>query len=367
VRRAGSAGGIQSLVVGCLSALASPVAVPSARANGNADSAASQPAPLKLLDETTAIDYQRAHEDEQIQAWRKRVPEVERVRIKSSADGKQQRALWYDSGSKRARPLLVVLHSWSADYEQNLGIPFARFAIENDWVFIHPDFRGPNLRPEATASDVAAQDIVDAVAFVRGRAAVDANRIYLVGYSGGAMTALVMAGRHPELWAGVVAWAPVYDVADWYHHSHGENRHYKGEIAASCGGVPKRNSKAEAECRDRSPAARLERAAGRVPILIAHGLADKTVPPSHTLRAFDALAAPQDRFADDQRRFIDAHGKLPPDLERRGAGPHPLFASAGLPVRFERRSEAVTLVLFEGEHDLAYNASVHWLNAQRRR
>jgi pimeloyl-ACP methyl ester carboxylesterase len=328
-----------------------------------------QPAPpLELLDETTAIDYQRAHPDEQIQAWRKRVPRIDEVKIRSTADGKRQRAMWYDSGSKNARPLLVVLHSWSADFEQNLGIPFAEFAIENDWVFIHPDFRGPNLRPEATGSDLAVQDVVDAVGFARSRASVDAKRVYLVGYSGGAMHALVMAGRQPELWAGVVAWGPVFDVVDWYHHRHGkDHHHYKGEIAASCGGAPKPNTRAESECRDRSPAAHLERAAGKVPILIAHGLNDRTVPPSHGLRAFDALAVPEHRFSDSQRRFVDANGKLPPELERQSPGPHPLFEAAGLRVRYERQSQAATLILFEGDHDLAYNPSVHWLNAQRRR
>jgi predicted esterase len=352
---------------GIVAMLVWQVQAPLAGADTPAERAGSQPAPLKLVDETTAIDYQRVHPDEQIRGWRKRVPEIDEVTIRSSVDGKRQRALWYDSGSKSGRPLLVVLHSWSADYEQNLSIPFARLAIENDWVFIHPDFRGPNLRPEATASDLAAQDVADAVAFARSRAAIDAQRIYAVGYSGGAMTALVMAGRRPDLWAGVVAWGTVYDVADWYHHRHGENQHYKRQIAASCGGVPKPNSKAEAECRDRSPAAHLKRATGQVPILIAHGLADKTVPPSHALRAFDALAAPGDRFTADQRRFIDSTGKLPPDLERHRPGPHPLFAAAGLPVRFERQSQTATLILFEGDHDLAYNASVHWLSAQRRR
>ncbi|MCZ7685347.1 MAG: hypothetical protein M5U28_43830 [Sandaracinaceae bacterium] len=60
----------------------------------------------------------------------------------SSLDGAPQRAAFYDSGSEREKPLLVVLHSWSATYLQNIAIPYARFAIENDWVFVHPDFRG---------------------------------------------------------------------------------------------------------------------------------------------------------------------------------------------------------------------------------
>jgi pimeloyl-ACP methyl ester carboxylesterase len=329
--------------------------------------AGSQDAPLDLLDETTAIAYQRRHGASDPRAWRQRAPKVSDVRIRSSADGKRQRALWYDSGASERRPLLVVLHSWSANYRQNLSIPFARFAVDNDWVFIAPDFRGPNLRPEATASDAAVQDVVDAVAFARDRAAVDDERVYLVGYSGGAMKALVMAGRHPELWAGVVAWGAVYDIADWYHHDHGKDRHYWNEITASCGGVPRPGSKAEAECRARSPSSHLEGAAGRVPILIAHGIRDKTVPPSHAMRAFDALADPQDRFSDEQRRAIDDTAKLPPDLATQAPGPHPSFAAAGLPVRFERRSREATLILYDGPHDLAYNPTLEWLSRQRAR
>jgi hypothetical protein len=180
------------------------------------------------------------------------------------------------------------------------------------------------------------------------------------------MKALVMAGRHPEIWAGVVAWGTVYDVADWYHHDHGKNRHYWRDISASCGGVPRPGSKAEAECRARSPAAQLGAAAGRIPILIAHGLGDRTVPPSHALRAFDALAAPEDRFTDAQRSFVDDRGKLPPELAEQAPASHPLFTGAGLPVRFERKSREATLVLYDGQHDLAYNPTLRWLSAQRR-
>jgi dipeptidyl aminopeptidase/acylaminoacyl peptidase len=346
-------------------ARAGDAGTPSAASNQGA--ASNQDPSVKLLDETTAAAYQRNHGEDKLRAWRRQVPKVSAVTIRSSADGKQQHALWYDSGASQRRPLLVVLHSWSADYRQNLAIPFARFAIDNDWVFIHPDFRGPNMKPEAAASDVAVQDVLDAVAFARDRTAVDEERIYLVGYSGGAMKALVMAGRHPELWAAVAAWGAVYDMADWYPRHQGKNRHYQGEIAASCGGVPRPGSQAEAECRARSPASQLTAAAGRVSILIAHGLGDKTVPPSHALRAFDAVAAPQDRFTDEQRRFIDERGALPPDLERLAPSSHPLFSAAGLPVRLERRSREVTLVLYDGQHDLAYNPTLRWLSAQRRR
>ena len=162
---------------------------------------------IELVPHTSASRYERRYQNRALAAWRARVPGIKVIDIPSSVDGKKQRAIWYASGSDKKKPLLIALHSWSADYEQNLNIPFAEFAVENDWAFVHPDFRGPNLRPEATASDLAVSDVIDAVTYARKRAEIDADRIYLVGYSGGAMKALVLAGRFPELWAGVAAFS----------------------------------------------------------------------------------------------------------------------------------------------------------------
>jgi dipeptidyl aminopeptidase/acylaminoacyl peptidase len=351
---------------------AAPARAP-ASASASASAPRTEPAAdddVKLVDHTTAIAYQKKFPDDDIDAWHKRVPQVEVVEIPSSLDGKKQRVIWYHPGGSRERPLLVALHSWSADYEQNLDIPFAELAIKNEWGFLHPDFRGPNLRPEATASDLAVQDVLDAVDFARKRAAVDASRIYLVGYSGGAMKALVLAGKHPDRWAGVVAWGGIYDIADWYRHR-GMEKHYRGEIAASCGGAPRPGSPAEAECRERSPVTYLPQATGRVSVLIAHGLRDTTVPLRHALRTYEALAAPQDRFTDRQRAFIDRYGRVPREL-RAGAIPSDPaigrdFDRGGVPIRLERRSQAVTLLLYEGGHDMVYNASFRWLSQQRRR
>ena len=52
--------------------------------------------------------------------------------------------------TKQAVPLLVALHTWSGDYKQRASIPYAQWCIEKGWAFVHPQFRGPNRRPEAT-------------------------------------------------------------------------------------------------------------------------------------------------------------------------------------------------------------------------
>jgi predicted esterase len=322
-------------------------------------------AELQLLEHTTASQYEHSHRDDDINAWRTRVPRIQVVRIRSSADGAPQRAVWYDSGSAARKPLLVVLHSWSADYEQNINIPFAEFAINNDWALVHPDFRGPNRRPQATASQLAIQDVIDAVTFARQRAAIDGARIYLVGYSGGAMKALVLAGRYPDLWAGVAAFSGIYDIADWYRYNRGRNARYRKEIAASCGGPPSPGSAAEADCRARSPLSHLEQAAGRVPILIAHGLRDDTVPPRHAIDAYNVLASAGDRFDDAQRAAVDA-GQIPGGVRAQGASTEPLFKRAGVPLRLERSSREVTLVLYQGAHDMIYNVALDWFARHHR-
>ena len=82
-----------------------------------------------------------------------------------------------------------------------------------------PNFRGRNRRPEATGSELAVEDIVSAVDYGKRTTRIDENRIYLVGTSGGGYSCLLMAGRHPRLWAGVSAWVPIYDLEAWYYET----------------------------------------------------------------------------------------------------------------------------------------------------
>lgn len=321
--------------------------------------------PYRPVEAERASSYEPTLPEPEQEAWRVLAPEVREVAIESSADGREQPLLFYDSGTQREKPLLVVLHSWSSTHWQSLNVPYARFAEQNDWVFVQPEFRGTNEKPEATASDLAVQDVVDAVAYAKSHARIDDARVYVTGYSGGGMMALVMAGRHPELWAGVVAWSPVVDLVDWYAHNR-ERGHarYAREIAASCGGAPRPRTPAREECRKRSPLAVLEEARGApFPIFIGHGIDDETVAPSHALWAYNLLADEQERFSQADIRFIASRHALPRRL--RTATQEAARAEVDA-LHYMQSSANVRLALFEGGHDIHYNAGLRWLSEARR-
>ena len=303
---------------------------------------------------------------QELSAWRARLPRIEQVDIPSTADGTRQQALFHDPGRDAPRPLLVVLHSWSEGYLQNIGIPYGIFAERNGWVMIAPDHRGPYRRPEATASELAQQDVLDAIAYAKQRARVDPARVYLVGYSGSAMTSLVLAAKHPEAFGGVVAWVPVYDLVAWYEHLQERTpaSHYARDVAASCGGPPVRGSRAAEECRRRSPVAHLASARGRVNVFVGAGIWDHLVPPDHALRAFNDLASPADRIGEEDLAHLARTRRVLAHLAGSGGGP--LFEQAGAEGLLERTSGRATVVLFRGGHDLVYNAGLAWLAGQRR-
>ncbi|MDQ3630953.1 MAG: alpha/beta fold hydrolase, partial [Actinomycetota bacterium] len=296
--------------------------------------------------------------------WKREVPRVEDVRVRSSRDGSRQRALWVPPprGAGGDRPLLVVLHSWSTPYTQHLGIPYADWARRNGWAMIAPNFRGINTTAQAAGSELAVQDVVDAIDYAGDRGRVDERRVYVVGFSGGGMMSLLVAGRHPDRIAGAAAWVPVHDLSDWHRYNAEQDprRDYADHIEAACGGDPARSPDARRECNRRSPRTYLDAARrARVPVYIGHGLDDTLVRPSHALRAFNQLANEDDRIGRRSLRRVK-NNALPDHL--RGARDAPThFGRQDPDVLFSRRSGSTTLAIFEGEHDLVFNPALRWM------
>ena len=356
-----------------------PASEPSAQSSSEAAASVAKPAG-EQLPTTPELEHPSEHlrvtqfpgglAAAELSRWRDEVPEVEDIEIPSSADDSSQAALFYDSGSEQDKPLLLVLHSWSTDYLQNIDIPLAQFAVANDWVFMHPNFRGQNDgNPDSTASDLAISDMEDALEYARENARIDSARIYLLGYSGGAMNALHLASRHPDVFAGVSAWVPVYDLVTWHQWNKERGEKYAGEIEQACGGEPSEGSEAREECAKRSPSTHVPDVAGQIRILIAHGIGDTTVPPEQALRAFNDLANEGDRISEEQIDQLMSTREVPKALRERSGqngDAFPAFAEADAKVLLHLESGPAELVLFEGEHDMLYRPGLEWLARQRR-
>ena len=64
----------------------------------------------------------------------------EKIAVLLSVDKKPQEAWFFKSKSKKARPLIVSLHTWSGDYNQE--DPLVQQCINWDYNYIHPERRG---------------------------------------------------------------------------------------------------------------------------------------------------------------------------------------------------------------------------------
>ena len=163
----------------------------------------------------------------QLEGWPK---ECKEVAITSTLDGEKQSSIFYTSTGEN-RPLIVSLHTWSANYKQNDGL--VTKCIAKDYNYIHPDFRGPNNTYKACGSKYVIQDIEDAIAFAIENGKVDTNNIHVVGTSGGGHATLLtyMNTNHPV--KTFSAWVPISDLKKWYYESEGRGVKYSFDIASA--------------------------------------------------------------------------------------------------------------------------------------
>ncbi len=287
------------------------------------------------------------------------------IQYRSSADGTAQPAMFYAPKSDQAVPLLVTLHTWSGDYKQDDHEECLQWCIAKEWAYIHPNFRGPNRNPSATGSDLVIQDIIDAVTFATQQANVDRSRVYLVGTSGGGYTALLMAGRRPDFWAGVSAWVPIVDLVSWYHENKADGDKHWREIADSCGGPPGASKEVDQQYSQRSPITWLKNARS-VNVDINAGIRDGhegSVPVSHSLRAFNKIANQPDRLTEEEIAYFVRKAQVPSHLVQDNSDP----SYGNKQPLFRRQSQNVRVTLFDGAHELIPQAAMHWLQQQRRR
>lgn len=280
-------------------------------------------------------------------------------------DNSEQPALFWkpenDSGEKA--PLLVALHTWSSNYRQAGGeTKYAEWCLQNGWIFIHPNFRGPNKSPEAMGSDLMIADIEAAVEWAKKNASVDESRIYAIGVSGGGHATQLIAGRLPGIWAGISSWCGISDIAAWHAETSGAGRDkYAKDIEKSLGGPPTAGSPEEKDAVHRSPLTWLENASS-VPLDINHGLEDGrtgSVPFTHSLHAWNAVVPEKRRLTG---KFIEEFYQT-----RKATGETEIkdeLYGNRQPV-FRRTHENTRVTIFDGGHEIIHLAALNWLAAQR--
>ena len=304
-------------------------------------------------------------------------PEWQRmlVRIPSTLDGSAQPSFVYfpEQAKTEKVPLLVALHSWSFGCENlSPGTWALAEAKKRGWAMLYPHFRGPNNTPQGCGSDLAVQDIADGVAYVKAHGKIDEDRVYLLGGSGGGHMALQMAGRHPEIWAGVYAACPITDVGRWHDQSKDPSLnlwpHYGDMLEKVCGGT---YAEKKADYDRRSPVTWLANAKG-VPIEIITGIHDGhrlpkgggSVPCGHAVRGFNCLAAEADRIPEAVIAEMEKTEKVPAAYAFRGSDPY--FPAPAREIYLRRVSGNARLTLFNAGHAGNYGAGIAWFERQRR-
>lgn len=283
----------------------------------------------------------------------------QKIWVESSLDGSLQPSyLMLPEPLSEPAPLLVSLHTWSFDLEQRHE-PLEAAALARGWIYLYPNFRGPNNRPEAGGSALAQQDILDAVDWVTAHCPVDRQRVYLTGDSGGGHMTLLMAGRHPHRWAAASAWVPISDLRDW-EATHRDGAYGK-MVRQCCGGAPGSSDAADRAYTDRSPLTWLANAAG-IPIDIGAGIHDGhtgSVPIRHSLRAFNVLAKANGGEPVSEAEIAilsQPDGRLPnplpSDLEE-----DPVL---GFDIYLRRTAGPARVTIYEAGHEGSVAATIAW-------
>ncbi|MEW4564477.1 prolyl oligopeptidase family serine peptidase [Bremerella sp. JC770] len=265
------------------------------------------------------------------------------------------------------RPVLVFLHSWSSNYHLHKS-DWLRATLSRGWIFVEPNFRGPNDNPEACGSTAARADVLDSVDFAIKHLNADTHRIYLAGASGGGHMTMLMAARHPERFSAASAWVGISDLEQWYqHHSPGGvPEKYAKKIAKCCGGAPGASKLVDQQYYQRSPIHWITNV-GDLPLDIAAGVRDGqsgSVPFQHSVRLYNKIAQSHNDplVSEAEMRQLWENGELAKPQAQDTA----VDATYGREIKLRRKTDNARLTIFEGGHEGLAEAACAWLEDKHR-
>jgi hypothetical protein len=140
--------------------------------------------------------------------------QFDKVEIISSKDKSNQPSIYRKTSSTISKPLLVYLHSWTADYRQIDEM--ALKAKELDWNYIAPNFRGPGWEPKSCGSDYVISDIDDAIDYMIKNANVDKKEVHIYGRSAGGHAVMLCYMRLKYPAKTFSSWAGISNFVDWH-------------------------------------------------------------------------------------------------------------------------------------------------------
>ena len=299
-----------------------------------------------------------------------RLPALKTLTVTSTVDGSPQSCLLWTPATAKTKetPLFVFLHSWSGDYRQD-NAKWHRQAVKRGWIYVHPNFRGRNDHPEACGSQLARQDVIDAMDHVAARFSVDARRVYLAGSSGGGHMTMLMSAYHPRRFSAASAWVGISDLQAWYRFhvdDQGRRGRYAQMIVDSCGGPPGISQQIDRQYHERSPRHHLHQA-GDLHLDLNAGVNDGhtgSVPVWHTLTAFNVVAAAggHPTVSAEEIRQLSVNRRLtrPTALDR---APDPSY---GRQLQLRRVAGRARVTIFDGGHESLPQAACTWLARQSR-
>lgn len=273
-----------------------------------------------------------------------------KVSIPSSVDSSLQPAYIFTSTQLKPQPLIVSLHTWSGDYQQE--DPLAAEARLRNWNYIHPNFRGANDNPEACGSDKVIKELEDAIRYMARHFAIDSEEVHIIGVSGGGHAALLAYMKLNYPVKSIQAWVPISDLREWYWETKGRQLKYADDLEKV---MEKKGGMDLSGLDQRSPLkiALNNKKAIKPMLHIYAGIHDGykgSVPISHSIRFFNKIAR---SLHPDKKNLLISDSLTQILVARRNAGfvSNPAYIG-GRKVHLHRAAKGIELTLFEGGHEM---------------
>lgn len=295
--------------------------------------------------------------------------ECQKVEVTSSADQSQQPSYFFKSKGDQPCPLIISLHTWSGNYTQKDSLSW--MCIQNNFNYIHPNFRGPNNKPKACGSPFVVPDIDDAIDYAIQHGNVDTTNMHIVGVSGGGYATLLCYMKTRHHIQSFSAWASISNIEYWYYESVGRKSKYARDIAEATTGKQFKGDHYkfnEAEARKRSPMFMNTPVAQREnsKLFIYTGIHDGytgSVPITQSLRFFNKVV--HDFDPNDHETLISTDEMLRLVERQNTDFLNPAKTHHG-DILFRRQyKDKVQVNVFEGTHEMLIDQALFPLKAQK--